>query len=125
MPQYLIGIMFHEPDPFVQWNRGLIEDYESSTGLFIDADSAAEAVAWAKHVGQALLRHVNQDDSLDWRAFGYFCWVEESPTTSCWSHCLDFFLRVRVGEMPNLEQMGTAAYCRWQEQQLGRTSHCR
>lgn len=121
MPQYLIGIMFHDPEPFAQWNHGLIEDYESSTGLFVDADSTAEAVVWGEHVGQALLRHVNQDDSLDWRTFGYFCWVEESPMWSRWSHCLDFFLRVCVGEMPDLEQMGTAAYCRWQEKQPDRT----
>jgi len=119
MPQYLIGIMYHEPEPFAQWNRGLIEDYESSTGLFIEADSEAEAVAWGEHVGQALLRRVNKDESLDWKAFGYFCWVEQSPKTSCWSHCLDFFLRVRFGEMPNLEHMGTAAYCNWQEKQSG------
>ena len=122
MPQYLIGIMFHEPEPFSQWNRGLIEDYESSTGLFIEADAETEALAWGELVGQALLRRVNQDESLDWKAFGYFCWVKKSPKTSCWSRCLDFFSRVRVGEMPKLEHMGTAAYCNWQEKQSGGTS---
>jgi hypothetical protein len=42
-----------------------------------------------------------------------------SPETGCWSHCLDFFLRVRVGQMPDFERMGTAAYGRWQEKQSG------
>ena len=121
MSLYLIGFAFHEPEPFADWSRGLIEDYESSTGLFVEADSPAEAIAWGEEVAQALLRQVNQDDSLVWNEFAYPCWVEESPTTSCWSRCLDFFLRVRVGEMPNLEQMGTAAYCRWQEAKAGRT----
>jgi hypothetical protein len=119
MLQYLVGIMFHEPEALTQWNRGLSEDYESSTGLFIFAASADDAVAWGEKVGQALLRHLNQDDSLDWRAFGYFCWVEEAPATSCWSHCLEFFQRVRVGEMPNLNQMGSAAYSLWQKKQSG------
>jgi hypothetical protein len=124
MPQFLIGIMFHESEPFALWNRGLVEDYESSAGLFIDANSAAEAIAWGEQVGQALLHYVNHDESLDWRGIGYFCWVEESPRTSCWSHCLDFFSRVSAGEMPNLEQMGTAAYCRWQKQQASRAALC-
>lgn len=115
MPVYLLGFAFHEPEPIADWNRGLIEDYESSTGLFVEADSRAEAMAWGEEVAQALLRHVNRDNSLNWKAFGYPCWIEESPTMSCWSHCLDFFLRVRVGEMPNLEKMGTAAYSHWQE----------
>jgi hypothetical protein len=48
MPRYLIGIMFHEPEPFAEWKRGLIEDYESNTGLFVDAGSAIEAIAWGK-----------------------------------------------------------------------------
>jgi hypothetical protein len=99
----------------------LLEDHESSTGLFIDAYAAAEAVAWGQHVGQALLRYVNHDDSLNWKMLGYFCWVEESPRESCWSHCLDFFLRVRFGEMPSLEHMGTDAYRRWLEQQPGQS----
>lgn len=115
MPCYLIGIMFHEPESFALWHRGVIEDYESTTGLFIDAHKPDEAIAWGERVGQSLLRHCNKDDSLDWKSFGYYCWIEESPALSCWKHCLDFFLRVQTGEMPDLNQMGTAAYTKWQE----------
>lgn len=123
MPQYLVGIMFHEPEAFELWNRGIIEDYESSTGLFVDADSPTQAIAWGENVGQQLLRHVNRDDSLDWKVFGYHCWIEPSPSTSSWNHCLDFFLQVRVGQIPDLDQMGTEAYRRWQERQSNRTNN--
>jgi hypothetical protein len=116
MPEYLVGIMFHEPGPFAQWNRGLIEDYESSIGLFVTADTAELAVAWGEQVGEALLRYINRDGSLDWRRFGYFCWVEENQATDSWAHCLEFFQHVREGEMPDLGRMGTAAYSRWQQQ---------
>jgi hypothetical protein len=116
MPEFLVGVMFHEPEPFAQWNRGLIEDYESSTGLFVDADSAADALVWGEQVGQVLLRYVNRDGTLDWSALGYHCWLEEAPEKSGWGHCLSFFQRVRVGELPNLEQMTSAAYARWLEQ---------
>jgi hypothetical protein len=115
MPEYLVGICYHEPEPFALWQRGVIEDYESSTGLWVAAESPDEAVAWGKRVGEALHRMVNGDPSADW-GVDYSCWLEESPATSCWAHCLDFFQRVRVGEMPRLDQMGTEAYVRWQEQ---------
>ncbi|HEV3258636.1 MAG TPA: hypothetical protein VG013_17305, partial [Gemmataceae bacterium] len=80
MPEYLVGIMYHEPGPFAEWDRGLIEDFESSTGLFVEADSPGAAVMWGEQVGQALLRYANRDAALDWKALGYMCWLEESPT---------------------------------------------
>jgi hypothetical protein len=112
MPEFLVGIGYHEPEPFAQWQRGLIEDYESSTGLWVVADTPEQAVAWGGRVGEALHRRVNNDPLADWSA-DYSCWLEESPTKSGWAHCLDFFQRVRVGEMPALECMETEAYHRW------------
>jgi hypothetical protein len=111
--EFLVGVSYHEPEACDQWNRGLIEDYESATGLFVEADSAEAAVEWGEQVGQALLRHVNDDPALDWKSLGNICWVEESPQESGWGHCLDFFQHVRVGEWPELDRMTTAAYTRW------------
>jgi hypothetical protein len=119
MPEYLVGIGYHEPEAFALWNRGAIEDYESSTGVFVEADTPADALAWAGRVGEALLRHINGDPALDWKAFGYDCWLEESPAASGWGHCLDFFPHVRVGQMPDLDRMTTAAYRRWLEGRAG------
>jgi hypothetical protein len=113
MPEYLIGIMYHEPDSFEQWNRGIIEDYESSTGLYIEADSEQAAIEWGEHVGEALLRLANANQTLDWKSFGHRCWLESSPNTSCWAHCLDFFQHVRFGQMPDLKRMTTASYTKW------------
>lgn len=115
MPEYLVGICYHEPEPYALWKLGLIEDYESSTGLWVTPKSPAEAVAWGERVGEALHRKVNTDPTADWLA-EYSCWLEESPSTSGWAHCLDFFQRVHVGEMPPLERMGTKAYVDWQQQ---------
>src|SRR3954471_11279722 len=77
MAEYLVGIVYHEREAFALWNRGAIEDYESSTGLFVEADTPAEALAWAERAGEALLRHVNGDPSLDWKAFGDNGWLED------------------------------------------------
>jgi hypothetical protein len=114
MRDFLVGFSYHEPEPHAMWQRGIVEDYESSTGLWVIAEQPTEAIAWAEHVAKALHRKVNDDPLADWKQAGHFCWIEENPSTSGWSHCLGFFQRVRVGEMPPLERMGTEAYCRWQ-----------
>lgn len=115
MPAFLVGIPYHEPIPHRLWMDGAIEDYESSTGLFVEATDAAEAIAWGETVGAELLRYVNRDVSLDWKGLGYRCWIVPDPASSDWSHCLDFFQRVAAGEMPSLEAMTTASYERWSE----------
>lgn len=118
MPEYLLCIVYHEPESFAAWNRGLVEDYESTTGLFVIAESSDEAIAWGEEVGRALLQYANNDTTLDWKGFGYSCWVEESPQASGWSHCLGFFQHVRAGRWPDLAQMTTAAYKRWMEHEM-------
>lgn len=115
MPTYLVGILYHEPVPHRLWLDGAIEDYESSTGLFVEASDAAEAIAWGERVGSELLRYVNEDRALDWNLLGCRCWIVPDPPSSAWSHCLDFFQRVNAGEMPSLEAMTTASYERWSE----------
>ena len=112
---YLVGFCYHEPGAYEMAQRGLMEDYESSTGVFVEAASAEDALAWGEHVGEALFRHVNRDPSLDWRGFGYFAWIEETPETCAWKHCLGFFQRVAVGTMPDFDRMGADAYQEWMD----------
>lgn len=115
MGRFLVGILFHEPEPYRNWKAGLIEDFESSTGLFVDASDADEAVVWGERVGAELLRYVNEDPSLDWKALGYRFWIVPDPASSDWRHCLGFFQHVAAGEMPSLAAMTTASYERWSE----------
>lgn len=110
MNTYLIGIMFHEPDAWNLWHKGVVEDYESSSGLFVGANSAEQAIAWGEVVGEALLRYVNHDATLQWHQLGYRCWVEGNPSASCWKHCLSHFQTVKVGTMPDFEKMTSKAY---------------
>lgn len=113
MPEFLVGIMFHEPKPYALWQKGVIEDYECSTACFIDATSKEEALSWGKSIGVQLLRHVNNDPTLDWQELGYFCWIEEPTENSVWSHCAEFFQHVRDGELPELVRKTTQAYSDW------------
>jgi len=116
MTEYLIGIMFHEPEAWKLWSKGIIEDYESSTGLYVEADSLQEAMSWAETVGEKLLKYVNEDDSLNYKELGYYCWHEPNIEESGWSHCLGHFQHVKAGEMPVLENMSTKAYEKWQNE---------
>ena len=115
MEEYLIGICYHEPEPWRLFQQGVIEDYESSTGVFITAPSEADAISWGEHIGEALHRFVNGDSSLRWKDSGYFCWIEHEPAVSGWQHCLSFFQHVEAGEMPDLTRMTTDAYEEWQK----------
>jgi hypothetical protein len=109
--------MYHDPESWALWKKGIIEDYESSTGLFIEAATGELALAWGEQVGQELLRKENGDASLIWRDFGYHCWLEDAPETSSWGHCLDFFQTVSEGEFPDSSEVGTKAYIRWTNSQ--------
>ena len=121
MPEFLVGFTYHDPQTFALWQKGLIEDYESSTGVWIDSENSSEAIAWGEQIAAALHRKVNADPAADWAGHGHKAWVEESPATCHWQHCLGFFQRVHAGEMPLLDQMGTDAYVRWCEVNLTST----
>lgn len=117
--EYLVIFQYHEPEPRQLFERGAIEDYESSTGVFIKAASAEEALIWCEAIAQELFRQCNDDRTLDWKHLGYSSCVETTPEKSPWGHCLSFFPRVHVGEMPNVDAMGTAAYVRWEDGHFG------
>jgi hypothetical protein len=109
-------MQYHEPEDWALYQKGITEDFESSTGLFIDANSQEEAIDWAEIVAEALLRKSNNDETLNWKDLGYRCHIMQTPERSAWNHCLSFFQRVHVGEWPDLSAMGTAAYSKWAEE---------
>ncbi|MEM5406152.1 hypothetical protein [Paraburkholderia unamae] len=113
--EYLVIFQYHEPEPRQLFERGVIEDYESMTGVFIAAESAEDALIWCEAIAQEVLWRCNDDRSIDWKQLGYSCWIEPDPDTSSWSHCLGFFQHVGVSEMPNVDAMGTNAYVIWQK----------
>jgi hypothetical protein len=119
--EYLVLFHYHEPEPRQLFERGVIEDYESTTGVFVNAETENDALTWGEAIAQELLRHCNDDKSLDWNGLGYSCWIESNPGESSWSHCLGFFQHVQIGEMPNIEAMDTTAYVSWQDGQGGST----
>ena len=113
MTKYLVGISYHEPETYKMWENGVIDDYESSAGIFIQSDSEEEAISWAEKIGDRLFKRENPNETKDWKSFGHFCWIENDWNKSGWSHCLDFFQNVQVGQFTDFDNMGTTAYKRW------------
>lgn len=56
---------YHGPEPRQLFERGAIEDYESTTGVFIKAASAVEALIWCEAIAQEFLRQCNGDRTSD------------------------------------------------------------
>jgi hypothetical protein len=110
---YLIGFGYHEPEDYAAWERGVIEDFESSTGIFISAPTKEEALRWGEVIAGELFRRLNPKEPKSWKESGHAVWIEENPATGSWKHCLGFFQHVRVGQMPDFAEMGTPAYVRW------------
>ncbi|WP_244134837.1 hypothetical protein [Burkholderia gladioli] len=46
--EFLVIFQYHEPEPRQLFERGVVEDYESTTGVFIVADSADDALIGAR-----------------------------------------------------------------------------
>jgi len=115
--EFLVIFQYHEPEPFHQFEQGMLEEYESTTGIYIDAETENEAQKWAEAIASELLKHCNADVHLNWNQFKYSCWVEHHPDESPWSHCLDFFQHVRVGQLPVLDGMDSTAYLSWSASQ--------
>ena len=113
MDKYLVGISYHEPETYKLWKKGLIEDYESSTGIFINANSRNEAIAWGKKIGERLFQKENPKEIKNWNSFGHFCWIEEDWNKSGWKHCFDFLQTVNIGIYPDFDKMGSKAYANW------------
>lgn len=115
MKKYLISLMYHYPQDYELWKKGRIEDYESSTGLFVNAKTEKEAIKWSRVVATNLLNYVNGTTNLTMEQFQHSCRLIQQPENSSWSHCLGFFQTVCVGEIPPLEKLTTDSYALWLE----------
>lgn len=95
MPEFLYGFGYEQKDE-MEYNRRTDSDFESSTGVFIDAATEAESREWGREIAEAFVHYAHDDPSISWRAIGYADWIEQDPESSSWKHCLLFFPRVRA-----------------------------
>jgi hypothetical protein len=87
MERYLLGISFHYPEDYVKYEKGISEDFEGSTGIFVKASNEKEALDWAKEIGSTLFKRLNPGESKTWESFGHYAWIEKDLESSGWRHC--------------------------------------
>ncbi len=110
--EYLIALEYHYPRIT---NFGIVALPKTMKRLqtFVRADSVEQAIEWGSVVATRLLNYVNDTSELTLQQFQHCCCVEDNPSQSGWSHCLEFFQHVDYGEMPDLDRMTTDAYVKW------------
>ncbi len=113
LTKYLVGMEYHYFEDYERWEKGIMEDYEASTGIFIEAKTKEEAISWAENIAEKLFRIENPRETRNWKSFGHSCWVAEDLKNCGWAHYFDFLQNVKVGQYPDFENMGLAAYERW------------
>ena len=105
MNEYLIGMVYHYPEDYELWKKGVMEDYEATTAIYVAAENEGAALAWGYQVATALLNFTNKTEGLTLEQFQHDCWHIEEPSKDDWSKMLETFPHVKYGEMPILSEM--------------------
>jgi hypothetical protein len=114
MNPFLIGLSWCDPEEVAACKRaGLDDDPRCSTGIFINADTAEEALYWGEAVANKYMEFLFREKNYVPEALEVFCWIEANPASSSWKHCLAFFQRIPVGQNPDFRELTTEAYSAW------------
>lgn len=97
----------------IETNKSTGTDFESSTGVYIFAETEEDALIWGNEVSEQFFKLVHDDINLSWKKFNYAYWIEYDLKNSGWEHCLEFFPEVKCGLLPDLSLMTTEAYVEW------------
>ena len=114
MAEFLVAFEYEEVEQRAD-NQANGTRYVSSTGAFIEAVDGEAALAWGREIAEAFFSKLHATGTPSWAELGYPIWIEEDPGESDWSHCLDFFPKVALGEHPDPSTMTTEAYVAWAE----------
>jgi hypothetical protein len=111
---FLIAISWSDPEEVAAYKRvGLDDDPCCSTGKFIHADTAEDALSWGNAVATKYMEFLFQQKNYAPEDLDVYCWVEANPETSSWMHCLEFFQKVIIGQYPDFQRMTSEAYSEW------------
>ncbi len=114
MNTYLIGLSWCDPEEVAAYvHAGFDDDPTCSTGLFVMAEDEAAALSWATEVCKWHMVYLFAGKNYHLEQLEIHCWVDADPKNSRWTHCLDFFQRIEVGQEPEFEKMTAEAYVNW------------
>ena len=99
MNKYLILFMYHDTESYALFEKGIAEDYECTTALFIMSHSEAEALNWCKEIAKKFFKELHPTLITSWES-QYECWVED-PSEYRNPSALPILPCVQIGEFPN------------------------
>jgi hypothetical protein len=76
---------------------------EPSEALFIETDSAEQALAWGREVSEAFLKTLYDDQAISWKALNFAHWIEPNPKLEYPAVTLSGLPLVPVGKLPDFK----------------------
>jgi hypothetical protein len=109
MPQYLFRFGFCTPAQWAENGRHGWDD-ESSSCVFVSAQSRDDALAWGREVAEAFVRSLFEGSGWSaaipsWKTSGFAHWLEESPESEFTPDQLQSVPVVRLGEFPDFARL--------------------
>ena len=98
--QFFLYVFGYETPAQMEANAAHGWDDEDSAAVFIEAESAEEALEWGRQVSERFLSELHGDPSVSWDALGYAHWIEDDPSKRWSAEGLSQVPRVRRGEFP-------------------------
>jgi hypothetical protein len=79
---------------------------ESSEAIFIEAESAEQALAWGREISEEYVRLLFREDVIDWKSKNFAHWVESDPQAEYPQDILDNIPVVPYGQHPDFQLLG-------------------
>jgi len=76
---------------------------ESSEAIFIEAESADQALAWGREISERFVRELFGDKPVDWKSMNFTHWVESEPQTEYPAAILEKVQVVACGKYPDFK----------------------
>ena len=79
------------------------EAEEASEAVFIEAESAEQALAWGREISEEFVRRLFGDQAVDWKSKNFAHWVEVEPQSEYPKDILAALPVVPCGQHPDFK----------------------
>jgi len=76
---------------------------ESSEAIFIEAESAEQALAWGREISEKYVRQLFGNQPVDWKSMNFAHWVESEPLKEYPVSILEKLNVVACGDYPDFK----------------------
>jgi hypothetical protein len=104
MPKYLYVFAYQTPAQVeAAANGGYTE--EASAAVFIEAESAEQALGWGQQISEDFLNHLFPDRDISWKSLSFAHWIEVDPQEEYPTDLLEKLPVVACGVRPEFNNL--------------------